>query len=132
MVSWYKCKRCVWGGGGDGYTLQPSLILSSTLYSNIKFILDRKYFQIIKKMKIFFFSIRESTFGYPPPPVHSCLLLADRPPTLRADILYGWPRMCSWKYSQILFYFQRLFLIKLQRKKRDFNTGVFVSILRNF
>ena len=41
------CKKCVHREGG--YTLQSRLILSSTLYSNIKSILDWKYFKIIMK-----------------------------------------------------------------------------------
>ena len=41
------CKNCVCREGG--YTLQSRLILSSTLYSNIKSILDWKYFKIIMK-----------------------------------------------------------------------------------
>ena len=45
-------KVCVCMWREDEYTLQSGIILSGTLYSNIKFILDRKYFQkiiIIKK-----------------------------------------------------------------------------------
>ena len=72
---------CVFGGRG-GYTLQSSLILSSTLYSNFEFILDRNYFQIttiIKKMKIFFFFQcgRPHLADPIPSPFHNCLLLVD-------------------------------------------------------
>ena len=65
-------------GGGDGYTLQSSLILSSGLYLNIKFILVGKYFQIIKKMKMTFFQCGHPNLADPhPSSVRSCLLLAD-------------------------------------------------------
>ena len=49
--------------GRDGYNLQSSLILSSTLYSNFKFILDRKYFQKIKENENHFFSMPAPAFG---------------------------------------------------------------------
>ena len=70
---------CVCGRGMDKTS---SLILSSTVYSDIKFILEREDFQIItQKMTIlFFFQCRHPHLADPPPPVHSCLFLADPPP----------------------------------------------------
>ena len=89
-------KACVCMWREDEYTLQSSIILSGTLYSNIKFILDRKYFQkiiIIKKNENHFSFNADihiwlipsllpwpqlSVFGWPPS-------------SLRADIPYGRP-----------------------------------------
>ena len=51
---------------GNGYTLQSSLILSSTLYSNIKFMLGRKYFEIITKL-LFFFNVDAHIWLTPSP-----------------------------------------------------------------
>ena len=81
-------KRCVCVWWGIDTPLQSSLILSSGLYLNIKFILVSKYFQIIKKMKITFFQCGHPNLADPhPSSVRSCLLLAD-PFPLGADILY--------------------------------------------
>ena len=83
------CKR-------DGYTLQSSLMLSGTLYSNLKFTLDRKHFQIIKKKNEYlFFQCRHPYLADPTPQcpklsAFSCPFPAPSPP-VGADILYVWP-----------------------------------------
>ena len=55
-----------------------SLILPCTLYLNIKFILDQKYFLIIiKKWKYFFFQWSHPHLAEPLPPVRYCILLPE-------------------------------------------------------
>ena len=62
--------------------MQPSQILSSTLYSNITVILGRKYFKVIIKQKRFLFNAdiyicltRPPPLPPPLPLIRSCLLL---------------------------------------------------------
>ena len=71
-------KVCVSGEGG--YTLQSSLILCSRLYSNVKFTLDWRCFQIKIKRNDFFFQYGQPHLADPPPSPLS--------PHLSA---FGWP-----------------------------------------
>ena len=68
-------------------------MLPSTLYPNIKFILDRNYFQIIiKKMKTIFFQCGHPPSTNPHPTLSAAICFwLTLPPSLGADILYGWP-----------------------------------------
>ena len=57
-----------------------SLILPCTLYLNVKFILDQKYFPIIiKKWKYIFFQWGHPHLADPLPPVRCCILLPEPP-----------------------------------------------------
>ena len=89
-------KICVFvSWGWIHLALQPNL--SSTLYLNIKFILDSKYFQIIlKKQTSFLQCKRPHSIDCPNPPVSSCLLLTDhRPPRRRHPS--RWLHMIKYK-----------------------------------
>ena len=125
----------MWGGN----TLQSSIILSSTLYSNIKLTLDRKYFHIIiKKIKIFFFfSMCTSKFGWPSSPLCPQLSAFGWPSyPLSVAIRCGWSQfgqlteynminiflqISCWKWG-ILFLYLTLHETEASRQHPSFNT----------
>ena len=127
--------------GGNGYILQLSLILCSTLYSNIKFILDRKCLQItvIIKKKVIFYSMCTSTFGWPPPPFlqlsafglpptpFSCRHPSWMAPKVNVIVIYAQTHSWSLKEPPIYEYFYNKFHRVISKHPKNKNLLLILS-----